>query len=86
MAKSVKRAPAKKKAAKKTPAKKVAKKQTEKPEMNFMAKLLKQREEQRKLHEQDHNSNVIQLHANSRSGYVINNGFARFHGPRRKAA
>lgn len=82
MAKSTKKTPSKK-------SKKMAvgkKSATKQPKANFMEQLLKQREELRKKIEDEHNHNVIQLHANGRSGFNKSHGFTRFAGPRRKAA
>lgn len=80
------------KTAKRSPMKKVSKKLAVKkagktaPKMNVMMKVLKEKEEQRKLHDKGHSDSVIHMHANGRSGWVKNQGFSRFAGPRRKAA
>lgn len=84
MAKATKATKTTKKAPKrKASAKKAAPKV---PKMTFMEKVLHQREELRKKIEQEHNHNVIQLHASGRSGFNKSHGFSRFNGPRRKAA
>lgn len=53
----------------------------------FMWKLLKEKEEQHKLHDKKQSETHVKMHENSPSGDIHKtSGFSRFAGPRRKAA
>lgn len=81
------------KSPKKAPTKSVAKKETPKskskkePKMNFMMKLLKQRDEMRKQLGQPGYPHAVKPapQSNPREAIMKNTGFSRFAGPRRKA-
>lgn len=99
MAKTVKKAAAKRKPAKKATAKSPiakakAKPKREKPVLNtkahnqpdnFMTRLLKKKEAERITHNQEGKNSNFAMHSSNPQLPTGKQGFGRFHGPRRKA-